>query len=394
MHQHPSLAQPDPDSKSQWPAVVAIAMATFCIISTEMLPIGLLNNITTTFKVSTGFAGLTVSLPAILGGLFAPIVVLAAKRMDRKTIVCGLLILLVATNLASAFAPSISWLLGARIVLGFAIGGIWAIAGGLAMRLVKPASVGFATSLIIGGVAAASVFGMPFGTLIGGYFDWRVAFIIMAGLSMLTLILNWFCVPKLPVTNSVTMAEYRSQLRNPLVRQGLLLTLLLVACHFMVYTFIQPIILTRIGFQPQWLGLLLGLYGLIGMASNVIIGLLPPAKIHRVLVVITLALSAVLLWMVNGHFSTMTGILLLLLWGAAYGGVSIALITWMIQAAPNAIEVATSLYIAVFYIAIAGGAFIGGHMLDAFDLSATIWLAALTLLLAIPILIIRRRCVA
>lgn len=43
--------------------------------------------------------------------------------------------------------------------------------------------------------------------------------------------------------------------------------------------------------------------------------------------VITLGLSATLLWLVSGHFSTATGIILLLLWGAAYGDVSIALIT-------------------------------------------------------------------
>ncbi len=389
----PALTPPTPTMtpKNQWPAVIAMAMATFCIITTEMLPIGLLSSIATTFSVSTGVAGLTVSLPAILGGLFAPIVVLAAKRTDRKNIVCGLLLLLIIANLVSAYAPSLGWLLGARVALGLSIGGIWAIAGGVANRLVKPSSVGLATALIIGGVAAASVLGMPLGTSIGDVFDWRMAFVMMALLSTLALMLNLWCVPKLPVHSSVTVSDYRVQLRNPLVCRGLLLTLLLVASHFMAYTFIQPIALKLIGLPPQWLGPLLLMYGLIGMGSNVLIGLLPPAQIHRALLAISLGLIMAFLWLLNGQLTTTTGILILLLWGAAYGGVSISLMTWMTQAAPNAIEVATSLYIAVFYVAIASGAFIGGSVIDLLGVNGNLWLATLGALLTLALIVFSKR---
>ncbi|KAG0931392.1 hypothetical protein G6F31_016796 [Rhizopus arrhizus] len=49
------------------------------------------------------------------------------------------------------------------------------------------------------------------------------------------------------------------------------------------------------------------------------------------------------------------GIAVLLLWGLAYGGVSVGLMSWMMKAVPQAVEVATALYVGVFNIGIALG---------------------------------------
>ncbi|MEW7002190.1 MFS transporter [Serratia ureilytica] len=102
-------------------------------------------------------------LPALFAALFAPLVVLGARRTDRRSLLIVFLLLLIAANLLAAAATSMALLFAARILLGFCIGGIWAIAGGLAERLVPPASVGLALSVIFGGVAAASVLGVPLG---------------------------------------------------------------------------------------------------------------------------------------------------------------------------------------------------------------------------------------
>lgn len=107
--------------------------------------------------------------------------VLGARRTDRRSLLVGFLLLLIAANLLAAAATSLALLFAARILLGFCIGGIWAIAGGLAERLVPPASVGLALSVIFGGVAAASVFGVPLGyssarRWVGAWRFWRSPF--------------------------------------------------------------------------------------------------------------------------------------------------------------------------------------------------------------------------
>jgi len=66
----------------------------------------------------------------------------------------------------------------------------------------------------------------------------------------------------------------------------------------------------------------------------------------------------------------------LLLWGLAYGGVSVGLMSWMMKAVPQAVEIATALYVGVFNIGIALGAWGGGLLLDGIGLHATLWAAA------------------
>lgn len=389
---HHSLTPSSHSRSNQWPAVFAIALATFVVITTEMLPIGILNTIATSLDSSTGTAGLSVSLPAILGGFVAPLVLLMARRIDRKKLICGLLCLLIIANLATAFAPSMAFLLLARLFVGFAIGGIWSIAGGVASRLVHSEKVGLATSIIVGGVAAASVLGVPLGTIIGDLLGWRPAFIAMSLISLIALFLNGLFVPKLPVSGQVSITQYHGLIKLPKVIMGLLLTLCLVTSHFMAFTFIRPIALDLLGFQIHWLSGLLLAYGGIGMLSNLLIGYLNPKKITTPLLWLAGGLTAVLIGLNTNQPNTAYGLLLLLVWGAAYGGVSITLMTWMIQAAPKAIEAVTSLYIMIFYISIAAGAFFGGLFIDALSIKFNLLMACSLSLMAFVLAVRLKRC--
>jgi len=92
--------------------------------------------------------------------------------------------------------------------------------------------------------------------------------------------------------------------------------------------------------------------------------------------------------------SNLGGGMLLLVWGLAYGGVSVGLMTWMMKAAPGAVEVATALYVGVFNVAIALGAWAGGRVPDGVGLEGNLWigagLATVALLLSLGICITER----
>ena len=191
-------SSPAAAANHSWLAVLAVALATFSVVTTEMLPVGLLTPIAHDLGISSGSAGLLISVPALLAAVFAPLVVIAAGGINRRRILCGLLILLVAANTASALAPNMHWMLAARLLVGVCMGGIWAIAGGLATRLVLPQRVGLATAIIFGGVAAASVLGVPLAAWTGELLGWRQAFAGMALLSALVLLLHLAVIPRYP----------------------------------------------------------------------------------------------------------------------------------------------------------------------------------------------------
>ncbi|MCP1403927.1 MFS transporter [Achromobacter insolitus] len=376
-----------PDSPSNQPAawrawlgVIAVGMATFCVVTTEMLPVGLFVPITGALEVSVGMGGFMLFVPAMLAALFAPLVVLGAKGADRRVILCGLLALLVCANAASAWAPSMPWFLAARVLVGFCIGGVWAIAGGLANRLVGPSAVGLATSIIFGGVAVASVLGVPLGAFLGELAGWRAAFGAMAALCAAVLLLNLLGLPALPAARSLQPRQLASQLANSGLRRGLLITLFLVAGHFMAYTFVRPLLQIHAAFGEGWIGPLLFAYGAAGVAGNFLGGAAAARRPAATLLVIAASLLSILLLLSGLGQLRPAAAVLLLLWGLAYGAVSVSLQTWMMKAAPDAVEAATSLFVAVFNLGIAAGSLLGVPSVDALGLRVNLWLAAACML--------------
>ena len=373
-------------SRGAWAGVLAAGMATFCVVTTEMLPVGLLVPIAASLDVSVGRVGWLMVAPGLLAALCAPLVVVGARGIDRRRILCGLLLLLALANLGSALAPGLAGFLAARVLIGLCIGGIWAVAGGLADRLVPAASVGMATAVIFGGVAVASVLGVPLGALIGNLAGWRSAFGAMAALSAAALLFAALALPPLPVAQSVTARQLSDQLRNPGLRRGLFITLFLVAGHFMAYTFVRPVLQTMAGFAADWIGPLLFAYGVAGIAGNFLAGGAAARRPRATLLVITLGLLATLAllpWLGDLRAAAAA---LLLLWGLSYGGVSVALQTWVMQAARGAVEAATSLFVGVFNLAIALGALAGGVSVDHWGLPATLLAAAACMLAALAAL--------
>ncbi|PSH23574.1 MFS transporter [Yersinia pseudotuberculosis] len=390
-----STATTETSVRHPWLAVIAVGLATFSVVTTEMLPVGLLTPIADTLDSSTGTAGLMISLPALLAALFALLVVIASGGMDRRKILCGLLGLLVIANIASALAPNMAWMLAARVLVGFCMGGIWAIAGGLASRLVPSRSIGLATSIIFGGVAAASVLGVPLGALIGDFAGWRWAFGSMALLSGLVLALHLAIVPALPVASSATLRQFGEQLCNWKLQVGLLMTLLLATSHFMAFTFVRPLLLSISEFDPQWISALLFAYGLAGIAGNFLVGIVAAQRTALTLIAISMGLLLTPVLFLTVGDSNIGAVLVLLVWGLAYGGVSVGLMTWMMKAAPHSVEIATALYVGVFNVGIALGAWTGGQVVDGLGMTANLWLAGgfatVALLLSFGISLVKHR---
>lgn len=359
-----------------WPSVCVVGLATFAVVTTEMLPVGLMTPIAGTLETSLGTAGLMISVPAILAAFFAPVVILVAGGVDRRHILAALLVLLTLANIASGFATSIVWLLGARIIVGFCMGGIWAVAGGLAPRLVPDHSIGIATAIIFGGVAAASVLGVPIGAIIGDFAGWRWAFGAMAVFSALVLILALLALPALPVGQSVRIGSFAALLERRSIQLGLVITFLFVSGHFMAFAFVRPMLETITGIGTEWIGILLFVYGAAGIIGNFLTGTIVTRNIRMVLIAIGLILSVSLLGFAMLGGTPLQGTVILILWGLAYGGVSVGLQTWMMKAAPSSIEVATSLFVSIFNLGIAFGSFAGGLIINHFDLHTTLLIAA------------------
>lgn len=210
-----------------WLAILAIALGSFALIITELLPIALLSSIATDLRVTEGTAGLLVALPAIFAAMTALIMGLAPGQTDRRTLLVAFTVMMLLSNLLSLFAPTFTVMLLSRVLIGVALGGFWSIAASLAPRLVQSAMVGSATAVILSGVSIGTLIAVPAGTFINGQMGWRGAFLLTAILAIAALLLQLVLVPYLPARAS-TGLQALPQLLGRLQMRVLLGTVLLV----------------------------------------------------------------------------------------------------------------------------------------------------------------------
>lgn len=371
---HVSVIEPARQQSRLPLSVLAVAATTFSVVTTEMLPVGLLTSLSSGLGVSDGTAGLTVTLPGVVAALAALLLPVAVRRADRRTVLCALMALLAAANLLSALAPAFGVLLAARVLVGVCIGGVWAIAAGLGVRLVREESAGRATTVIFSGIAVASVLGVPAGTFLGELAGWRWAFAVMGAFALAVAGLLAAVLVPLPASAAVRLGTFPGLLRNARLRAGLLVVLLLVTGHFAAYTYVRPV-LERV--PDLGAGLISGLllvYGIAGIVGNFAGGTLAARDPRRALLAICAGLAAAVLLLGPAGGSLLASVALLVAWGLAYGGVSVSAQEWVLAAAPRAREAASALFAAVFNAAIALGALTGGLVADGVGTTAVLWL--------------------
>ncbi|MFV0135978.1 MFS transporter [Streptomyces sp. HMX87] len=347
-----------------WAAVLAVAAATFAVVTTEMLPVGLLTSLGTGLGVSPGTAGLAVTLPGLVAAAAALLLPVAVRRAGRRTVLCVLLLLLAAADLLCALAGDFTVLLAARAVVGVCIGGVWAVAAGLAVRLVPGASVGRATSVIFSGIAVASVLGVPAGTFLGDLAGWRWAFAALAGLALAVAGALALALPPLPADRPVRPGAFARLLRVPRFSRGLLAVALLVTGHFAAYTYVRPVLERVPGTGAGQISALLLGYGLAGVAGTFTLGALAARDPRRALLTVSAGIGAAVALLAPSGGSFAASAALLAVWGVLYGGVSVSAQNWLAAAAPGAREAASGLFAGVFNAAIALGAFTGGRIAD------------------------------
>ncbi|MGW2824464.1 MFS transporter [Streptomyces sp. NPDC001443] len=362
-------------SLRNWLAVITVGMGVFAFTTTEMVPIGLLPAMSRDLGASEGTVGLSVTLYGAIAGLFAPLLTVATRRLDRRRLLLLVLCVFVGGNVFTALSSSYAVLMVSRLLTGFAHGVMWSIAASIAIRLVPSDQAVRATAVVFSGISVASVVGVPFGTLIGQS-NWRTAFWAIAGIGVLILAAVIFLVPSLEPRAVVRLAELPELLRNGNLRIATLVTATMVIGHFAAYTYVAPFLERGAGVPSGWVSALLLLYGVAGVVGNFAGGAAAARALRTTtLACILLLATAVVLLVANGRWHPGT-IALLLVWGIAYAALPVCLQTLVFASVPQAPEAATSLYICAFNVSIALGALAGGWVVDASGPSAVMFLGA------------------
>ena len=363
--------------------LLAFTLAGFLAIMTETMPAGLLPQISESLGVSKALAGQLVTFYA-LGSVLAAIPVIAATRSwNRRRLfllaVAGLLVFNVITTLSSHYAIIIA----ARFAAGMAAGVIWGLLPGYVLRMVADNVQGRALAITGVGQPIALAVGVPLGTWLGLLFDWRGVFWIMSALTLLLLIWVRLAIPDFAGQSDKQRIPIRRIFLMPGIRAVLLTLFVWITAHNLLYTYIEPF-LASVGLAER-VDVVLLLFGIAAMVGIWLTGLLVDHWL-RAMALISLSAFAVAA-LILGFSGGSTAIVLLgiAIWGLTFGGAPIMLQTALAGAAGENADVAQSMFVTIFNLAVAGGGVAGALLLNRIGAVSFPWAVLALALLGLSI---------
>lgn len=342
--------------------LLAFTVAGFLAIMTENMPAGLLPQIGAGLGVSEAMAGQTVTLYA-LGSVVAAIPVIAATRSwNRRPLfllaIAGLLIF----NTLTAISAHYGLTLLARFIAGMSAGVVWGLVAGYARRLAPPHLQGRALAIVGVGQPIALSLGVPLGAWLGGLFDWRAVFWIMSAVALLLLAWVRFGVPDFPGQERHERLPVRKVFLISGIGPVLLVLFAWILAHNILYTYVAPfLVASGTGLRVELILLVFGVASVIGIWGT---GVLVDRRLRGVTLISLAAFAVAAALLAIPHGSAALVLAGVAIWGLTFGGAPTLLQTALADSAGEHADVAQSILVTIFNLAVAGGGLVGGLVID------------------------------
>ena len=359
-----AIAQHGEGQRFSWFVFGLMASVTFVGILSELVPSGILPQMTEGLGVSESEVGFLVGVYALASAIAAIPLISATLAVNRKRLLMALLAGFAASNLIVAITSSYAVIVACRVLGGICAGVMWPMIAAYGTRLVPENMHGKAITVIMSGNTLGISIGLPVMTTIGIAFGWRTVFVVL-GLTVVAIaVLSHFYLPSVEGEKLSKSNSPLAVVRMPSILIVLLLTFLSVAAHYGIYTYIT-LLVEMIGFVGG-IGLALLIFGVGSVLSVVVSAKYIDAHL-RPLIVAALAIGGLSMVMFLA-FRGALGIshVAFFLWGLAFGPLVTMYQTAVSKQVEEAKDVATSVQSSVFNLSIMIATGVGGLLLTGF----------------------------
>jgi MFS transporter, DHA1 family, inner membrane transport protein len=345
-------------------SLIALAIASFGIGTTEFVIMGLLPDVATDLRVSIPAAGLLIGGYALSVTIGGPVMALSLGRLPRKTALLVLMGVFTVGNVLCAVAPNYGFLMAARLLTALAHGTFFGIGSVVATSLVPPAQRARAVSIVFSGLTLANILGVPAGTALGQYAGWRATFLAIVPIGLLAIVALWRWLPQRPAAADESLARQIRILRNPAVLLPMAVSSIVSGTLFATFTYITPILQTASGISPRGVTAVLLVFGVAITLGNLIGGRLADWRQLTTILSLTSALVVVLLVFGAVVTSPMGATAAVAAWGLVQFACAPSLQMRVVDGARDAPNLASTLNQSAFNLGNAVGAWIGAQSLE------------------------------
>ncbi|MGH7872266.1 MAG: MFS transporter [Candidatus Binatia bacterium] len=357
-----SISKPGEKQSFSWFVFGLMASVTFVGILSELVPSGILPQMTEGLGVEESEVGFLVGVYALASAVAAIPLVSATLAFNRKSLLMALLIGFAASNIVVGLSSSYAVIVAFRIVGGICAGVMWPMIAAYGTRLVPENMHGKAITIIMSGNTLGISIGLPAMTAIGLTFGWRSVFLVLGAVVAIIAMLSYFYLPTMKGEKLNKSNSPLAVLKMPSIQIVLLLTFLSVAAHYGIYTYIT-LLVELLNFAGG-ISLALLLFG-IGSVISVIVSAKYIDAYLRPLIVLMLGIGALSMAMFLAFKGTVVvSHAAFFLWGLAFGPLVTMYQTAVSKQVEEAKDVATSVQSSVFNLSIMIATWVGGMFLN------------------------------
>ncbi|ARU95358.1 MFS transporter [Tatumella citrea] len=340
--------------------LLALSVAVFGVITTEIAIIGLLPKLVSQLHVTSQQVGFLVSIYAIIVAITGPFITLLLSGFNKKTVLLTILCVFIISNLIYATTDVFNLMLVFRILPALAHAVFFAVALVVAASSVPKEKAAGAAAKVFAGVAIGLVLGVPLSSLIADHFSLAAAFYFGAAACVVAFIGVLFLMPSMPATHKVSFASQVSVLKNKKLWLTISTVTLVFAAMFSCFSYVADYLTRVTHLNSNSISAMLILFGVCGFVGNFIFSSFLQKNTVKTTHIYPLLYISVLLLVWWLGFSPMAMCLLTVFWGACHSSGLVISQTWLMREAREAPEFANSLYMSFSNLGITIGSLAGG----------------------------------
>ena len=295
----------------------------------------------------------------------APILAALTASLPRKRVLLMMVGIFIIGNFVSAIAPNYLLLIAARVLAAFAHGTLFGVGAVVAAGMVPANRQARAIGLMFLGLTLANILGVPLGTFVGQNFGWRATFGLITALGVVALVPVYLLVPDIATKAVRRACAASSRCCGEFdVLLAIATTVLTSASIFTLFTYIVPMLQDLTGFTPTNVTLILLMIGIALTIGITLGGKFSDRRGMRAMIAMLGVLARSLFVLPLVIHAKVATLVVVFVWAMAAFGLVPGLQSRVVDKARDAPNLASTLNIAGFNLGNAGGAFLGGVVID------------------------------
>jgi len=364
--------------------IILLALGAFVTGTAEFVVSGILETISFDLEVSISTAGQLITIYSLSYAVGAFALVSLTAKFERKKVLLYAIFTFILGNLVAFISIDYSILMLSRIIMAMSGGLYIVVATNYAAQIATVDKRGSAMATIITGFTVSLVLGVPIGTFLAAYLDWRNIFLIIAFVTVPLLLLLYKLLPSIKGNKPVPLKKQIQIIKDKRVITALTTTILWILGYTMVFAYISPLLSNSAGFSIEMTSIALFVLGTFSFIGSRFGGYAVDKWGPNQTISISLFVHAVTLLVLTFTQHSIIGLFITLaFWGVVSWTVTPAKQFYLVSLKPQSSETVLSFNTALMNIGMVIGSALGGIIIKHTNIINLSWIGSLFVILAL-----------